>query len=137
MVKVAAAEDEEAEDAEEAFDNSDTVRSAIVSAYNDAYQSGAETEAWESFKRLMDSPENEYGFWVDMEKSPYRLMISVEGLNRMGRLDDQQHRDLRDMIKSEELFKFEEPYNGFSGFDEEHFLVRVKEELQGELDRLG
>lgn len=137
MVKVAAAEDEEAEDAEEAFDNSDTVRSAIVSAYHYAYQSGAEREAWESFKRLMDSPEDEYGFWVDMEKSPYRLMISVEGLNRMGRLDDYPHRDLRDMIKSEELFKFEEPYNGFSGFDEEHFLVRVKEELQGELDRLG
>ena len=137
MVKVARAEDEEAEDASEAFENSDTVQSAIVSAYQDAYQSGAEREAWESFKRLMDSPEDEYGFWVDMENHPYRLMISIEGLNRMGRLDDQEHTDLKDMILSRELFKFDEPYGGFYGFDEEHFLERVKEELKNELDRLS
>ena len=137
MMKVAHAEDEEAEDAGEAFENSDTVQSAISSAFQDAYQMGAESDAWNRFKSLMDSPEDEYGFWVDLEKHPYRLMISIEGLNRMGRLDDQEYTDLKDMILSRELFKFEEPYGGFSGFDKEHFLERAKEELQNELDRLG
>jgi hypothetical protein len=134
MVKVAEQEEDEAEDAGEAFDNNDTVRSAITSAYEDAHNSGAEKEAWDSFKRLMDSPDDDYGFWVDMDEHPYRLKISVEGLNRMGSLDDQEYRGLKDMIRSEELFKFEEPYNGFYGFDKETFLDTAKESLKGELN---
>ena len=110
------------------------MRSAITSAYEDAHNSGAENEAWDSFRRLMDSPDDEYGFWVDMDKHPYRLKISVEGLNRMGRLDDQEYRGLKDMIRSEELFKFDEPYNGFYGFDKDTFLDMAKESLKGELD---
>lgn len=133
MVKVAQEEEYDVEEAEEAFEESDTVRSAVESAFHDAYQAGAEKDAWDRFKNLMDSPEDEYGFWVDMDHHPYRLMISIEGLNRMGRLDDQEHRDLKDMIKSMELFKFEEPYGGFSGFDEEGFLENSKDALKHEL----
>jgi len=134
MVKVAEQEGDEAEDAGEAFENNDTVRSAITSAYADAYGAGAEKEAWDSFKRLMDSPDEEYGFWVDMDKHPYSLKISVEGLNRMGRLDDHEYRGLKDMIRSEELFKFDEPYNGFYGFDKETFLDMAKDALKNELN---
>lgn len=133
MVKVAEDEGDEVEDAAQAFDENDTVRSAVEGAFHDAYQSGAEKEAWDRFKSLMDSPEDEYGFWVDMDNHPYRLMISLEGFNRMGRLDDQEYINLKDMIKSEELFKFEEPYNGFSGFDEEGFLDNAKDMLKSQL----
>lgn len=135
MVKVAKEEEYEVEDAGEAFDESDTVRSAVEGAFHDAYQAGAESEAWDRFKSLMGSPDDEHGFWVDMDHHPYRLMISIEGLNRMGRLDDQEYRDLKDMIKSKELFKFEEPYNGFSGFDEQGFLENAKDMLKAELER--
>jgi len=133
MVKVAEEEGDEVEDAAQAFDENDTVRSAVEGAFHDAYQSGAEKDAWDRLKSLMDSPEDEYGFWVDMDNHPYRLMISVEGLNRMGRLDDQEYRDLKDMIKSNELFKFEEPYGGFDGFDKEGFLDNAKELLKAEM----
>jgi hypothetical protein len=34
------------------------------------------------------------------------------------------------------LFNFDEPHNGFYGFDKEYFKERVKEDLQGEIDRL-
>ena len=137
MIKVAIADDVEPEDAQQAFDDSDTVRSSITSAYIDAHTAGAEGEAWERLKRLLDSADDEYGFWIDMENHPYRLMISLQDLNKMGRLDQQEYTDLMDMIKSEELFKFEEPYNGFSGFDEGTFLERAKESLQDELRRLS
>jgi hypothetical protein len=133
MVKVAEQKGDKAEDAGEAFDNNDTVQSAISSAYQDAYTMGAENEASDSLRRLMDSTEDEYGFWVDMDKHPYALKISIEGLNRMGRLDDQEYRDLKHMINSKELFKFDEPYNGFYGFDKETFLDTAKESLKGEL----
>jgi hypothetical protein len=133
MVKVAEQKGDKAEDAGEAFDNNDTVQSAISSAYQDAYTMGAENEASDSLRRLMDSPEDEYGFWVDMDKHPYALKISIEGLNRMGRLDDQEYRDLKHMINSKELFKFDDPSNGFYGFDKETFLDTAKESLKGEL----
>jgi hypothetical protein len=133
MIKVAKNEEDEAEDAGEAFDNNDTVRSLISSAFHDAYQAGAEQDAWKRFKNLMNDPEEEYGFWVDMEKYPYRLMISLEGLNRMGRLNDQEYYSLKDMIKRNQLFDFDEPYGGFSGFDEEYFLQNAKESLQTEI----
>lgn len=136
MVKVAREEEYDVDDAGEAFQESDTVRSAVESAFHDAYQAGAEKDAWDRFKSLMDSPEDEYGFWVDMDHHPYKLMISLEGLNRMGRLDDQEYRDLKDMIKSKELFKFEEPYNGFSGFDEEGFLDSAKDMLKAEIEKV-
>lgn len=135
MVKVAEEEGDEPEDAGEAFDNSDTVQNLIVSAYQDAYQYGAEKDAWDRFKSLMESPEDMYGFWVDMDRHPYRLMISAEDLSRAFQsgvnIDKEGH--LLYQIKDKELFKFEEPYNGFHGFDKEAFLDNAKESLRAEL----
>lgn len=133
MIKVAKEQEDKAEDASEAFENNDTVQSALTSSFQDAYQMGAEQDAWKRFKNLMSDPEDEYGFWVDMEKHPYRLMISLEGLNRMGRFDDQEYYNLKDMIKRKELFEFDEPYGGFHGFDKEHFLQTAKESLEMEI----
>jgi hypothetical protein len=87
----------------------------------------------------MDSQEDTYGFWVDMESNPYRLMISVEDLNRAVQqgIGSEKTGDPLAEIKSLELFKFEEPHNGFSGFDKDHFLERAKDNIQEELNRLG
>lgn len=136
MVKVAEEEGDEAEDAGEAFENNDTVQNAIVTAYQDAYQAGAEKDAWDRFKSLMESPEDMYGFWVDMDRHPYRLMISVEDLNKALQWDHQdidKEGHLVYQIKDKELFKFEEPYGGFSGFDKDAFLETAKDLLRAEI----
>lgn len=135
MVKVAQEDDYDVEDAEGAFEESSTVSSAITGAFQDAYQAGAEMDAWKRFKSLMETPDDEYGFWVDMDHHPYRLMIGVENLNRAVQqgIGSEKNGDPITEIKALELFKFEEPYNGFSGFDEDGFLENAKDSLRNEL----
>lgn len=130
MVRVAKEEGHDVDDAESAWRASASVREALSSAYNDAYISGAEKDAWDSFKKTMDSSD-ENGFWVDMESHPYRLQIHTQDLSDFMSKNDEL--DLEDHLQSRESFKFEPPYNGFSGFDKEMFLDNAKASLKAEL----
>jgi hypothetical protein len=130
MIRVAKEEGHEVDDAEAAWDASNSVREALSSAYKDAYVSGSEKDAWESFKKAMDSSD-ENGFWVDMENHPYRLQIHSQDLSDF--ISKTEELDLEDYLQNKESFKFESPYGGFSGFDKEMFLDNAKVSLKSEV----
>lgn len=134
IVKVAKKQNKKVEEPEEAWDESRAVREALSSAYNDAYVSGSEKEAWDSFKRTMDTSD-ESGFWVDMENHPHRLQIHSKDLSDFmyTAARDGGSVDLEDYLQTSGSFDFEQPQNGFSGFDKEMFLDNAKSALKAEL----
>lgn len=134
MVKVAKDEEGEAEDAAEAWEESDTVRSAIADAYNHAYLMGSEKEALESLNRTLEY-QNKDGFWVDTTQYPYRLMIHTKDLSDFMKdmSSDGGSIDLEEYLLERNSFNFEEPNSGFYGFDREEFLNNAKEELRSRI----
>lgn len=134
MVKVAKQDEEKADDAEEAWEASNTVMSSIVDAFNDAYLSGAESEAWDSLKKTLESSDK-YGFWVDTSEHPYRLQIHSKDLSDFVKSasSDGGSIDLEDHLLEKRSFSFEEPRSGFSGFDREMFLQNAKDSLKSHL----
>jgi hypothetical protein len=127
---------EEDHDVSWAANENDSVNSALLHSASDGYRIGAESDAYKSVQSFMsnEKDENGHGFYLEMpDKHHYTIEISMKDLEALYKANDWEYENFADEI----VFKYEAPYNGFSGFDDEGYNERLGEMLADAKDEIA
>jgi len=122
----------EEDNLEEYIENDDEIKAAFERAESWAMDSGTQGEAWKDIqKQLSDTTEN--GFYVDFSKHPWRVSIDLSDLKSLWKTLEKNGESL-DHLKEYYDFEYNQPYNGYSDFDKDHFIETLKDELHSILN---
>jgi len=102
----------------------DEVESAFHMADSDAHAVGTQDEAWKRIKSSLGEP-TDNGFYVDFSTHPWKICIDLPYLKDVAKEVTENGYDFNELVD----FKYSEPYNGYSDWDDKTFVERLREAL--------
>ena len=128
-------EDEEDHDIEWAAEQNDEVHTALIIAAEDGMRTGAESDAYDHVLKYLKDQEDyeEHGFFIRATYGGgYMIVIGLKDLEKLYKSNDDWHggyHSFTDFI----IYKYDAPYNGYSGFDDHSYNERLVELLNDAL----
>jgi hypothetical protein len=127
-------EDFDMDDVEQAVEDNDELESALSRAAEDGYRMGYESDAYDHitkhFKNEQDEDENGFIIRAGFGGS-WRIEISMKDLAELYRKQDGDVTITNDIV-----YKYKQPYHGYSGFDKEGYNEYLRDQLHEVLHNL-